>query len=325
MPTQIDKDYLRSFQNYLMQCNNIIVLVGAGLSAASGVQTYQNSSGYWKDFHSIDISTPDAFLDNPGLVWQFYSWRRHRALKAKPNKGHYAIAALSEKFNSANNNERKRKNNKQCLTINQNVDGLNLRAGHDKANLLELHGNLFDLRCTDFFCSYRESNNFEHPLTQALGLVDDESDKGDDTYEEHNRNKKRRLDREKGKVNTNLSKEDLPACPRCGGLLRPGVVWFGESIPLKAINTIDDFFVSNKIDLILVVGTSGKMWPAIGYVERVRLQGGKIAIFNTEVNSDEISNDKDCWGFEGDASETLGIALEPVIGRNYVPRNYRKR
>lgn len=343
MSSKIDKDELRRFHNYLVQCKNIIVLIGSGLSASSGLETFQHSSGFWREFHSIDVSTPDAFLDNPGLVWQFYSWRRRKALKAKPNKGHYAIAELAARFN---NNNRDHGKKKQCLTINQNVDGLNVRAGHDKRNLLELHGNLFSLKCTDFFCNYTESNNFEHPLTKALQVYDSDNESGNNDYDDDdgsddqlknnshdhdkNNNKKRKKrkvgDSAKQEINLNLSKDELPRCPACGGLLRPGVIWFGESIPLRTIDRIDDFYLQNKVDLVLVVGTSGQMWPAVGYVERARLQGLKIAVFNTSINQAEIAKDKDhCWGFEGDAAETLPQALEPIIGRNYVPRDYRRR
>lgn len=277
-------DY-KQFQDYLVQCRSVLVLIGSGLSALSGLDTFENSAGYWRNFHSIDLSTPDAFLDDPGLVWQFYNWRRQQALDSRPNRGHFALAEFSRRFK------------RNCLSISLNVDGLNHRAGQDK--LLELHGNLFSLKCTDFFCNYSERDNFDYDLLPSILGKDRE-------------------------VILGVSKDQLPRCGKCGGLLRPGVTWFGESIPLKLIDTVDDFLIHNKVDLIIVVGTSGKVWPAVGYVERVKLQGGKIAVFNREINQDEVAKDN-VWGFEGDAMETLPRALEVVIGEKYMPRDYQRR
>lgn len=64
----------------------------------------------WRTFDAMSLATPEAFSENPGLVWQFYSYRRHMALHAKPNRAHYALAKLAKK----NNN---------FITLSQNVDG----------------------------------------------------------------------------------------------------------------------------------------------------------------------------------------------------------
>lgn len=57
-----------------------------------------------------------------------------------------------------------------------------------------------------------------------------------------------------------LALSDLPKCPQCKtGLLRPGVVWFGESLPHDVLNTVNDYMSDGqKIDLIMVIGTSSK-------------------------------------------------------------------
>lgn len=64
----------------------------------------------WKQHRAQSLADPDAFEENPGLVWQFYAARRHMALRAEPNPGHVALAKLAEK-----------KKDFVCLT--QNVDG----------------------------------------------------------------------------------------------------------------------------------------------------------------------------------------------------------
>ncbi|QPG74251.1 hypothetical protein FOA43_001576 [Brettanomyces nanus] len=263
------------------KCKTILALVGAGLSAASGLPTFRGSGGYWRKYNSIDLATPDAFYSNPGLVWQFYAHRRHMALNAEPNDGHNALAKLSH-VKGIN-----------FLTISQNVDGLSQRGGQDPQTLLEFHGSLFELQCTEFSCSYVEKNNFEDPLTGSLDLQNFGS---------------------KNHPLPSLEIDQLPHCPRCRkGLLRPGVLWFGESLPLQAVDKADEFIVRNGVDLILVIGTSRTIWPAASYVDIVKNQGGKIAIFNTERDELESSEDCNSWQFIGDCAKTLPLALAPLI------------
>lgn len=99
-----------SFAQHLKQSNHILALCGAGLSAASGLPTFRGAGGLWRSHDAISLATHEAFTRDPGLVWQFYSYRRHMALQAKPNPAHYALAELA-----------RRKEN--FLTLTQNVDG----------------------------------------------------------------------------------------------------------------------------------------------------------------------------------------------------------
>jgi NAD+-dependent protein deacetylase sirtuin 5 len=107
MPAQTD---FESFSEHLRNSTRILALCGAGLSQASGLPTFRGAGGLWRTHVATDLATPEAFETDPGLVWQFYSYRRHMALMAKPNAAHYALAELAR---------RKR----GFLTITQNVDG----------------------------------------------------------------------------------------------------------------------------------------------------------------------------------------------------------
>lgn len=295
---------LVEFQEHLMNSKRIVALVGAGLSVSSGLPTFRGSQGLWKNFNMIDLATPDAFYIDPGLVWQFYSWRRINALKAKPNKGHIALAKLS-KLNSI-----------EFITITQNVDGLLIRAGHPKEKLHEIHGSLFDLRCTSFMCNYVDHDNFTNPLTKALADTEFEYDKSGRKRKIIDEEEVNKLSPQFAPVKQ-IPEEELPQCPVCedGSLLRPGVVWFGESLPLQTIDKIDNFIELDKIDLILVIGTSGTVYPANSYVDRIKLKGGKVAIFNTDIEAEVLNGEEgDTWGFQGDAAELLPIALKPLIG-----------
>jgi len=101
---------LESFSAHLQSSKRILALLGAGLSASSGLPTFRGAGGLWRNHEATRLATPEAFAADPGLVWQFYSYRRHMALQAKPNKAHYALAELARKKGG-------------FVTLSQNVDG----------------------------------------------------------------------------------------------------------------------------------------------------------------------------------------------------------
>ncbi|AMD18898.1 HBL004Wp [Eremothecium sinecaudum] len=334
-------DPLLQFEKHIKHAKKILCVAGAGLSASSGIPTFQSMKGTWRGFTSLDLATPEAFHDNPSLVWIFYSARRYTAMKAKPNNGHFALAELSKRLKDAN---------KDILIVSQNVDGLLKRAGLPSETEVELHGSLFDYRCTEFHCSFTGRNDKSLFLTPILReVVPREAPKlkpcstRSDLIGKQSV-KRLKVNREgEYKTSTLLDdltnssdfeplpqidvKEGLPLCPKCQGLLRPGVVWYGESLPLCQMDKVDQFIsTGGKVDLVFVIGTSGKVWPAMGYVERVKKSGGHVAIFNTDIqNIDDIRNDKHTWGFQGDAVELLPKVLQPIIGIQYKPRDYLRR
>jgi len=110
----------------------IAVLTGAGISAESGVPTFRGPGGLWREFRPEDLATPEAFANDPRLVWEWYDWRRQKIAAAKPNLGHYALVTLEKRA-------------PELTLITQNVDGLHPLAG--SRNLLEIHGNLWRTRC----------------------------------------------------------------------------------------------------------------------------------------------------------------------------------
>jgi NAD-dependent SIR2 family protein deacetylase len=114
-----------------------------------------------------------------------------------------------------------------------------------------------------------------------------------------------------------LALRDLPTCPSCQkGLLRPGVVWFGEMLPEKTLQSIDNWISSSpSIDLIMVIGTSARVYPAAGYVDRARQKGAKVAVFNTDADDVPAGGlQRGDWMFQGDAAVILPELLKPIIG-----------
>ena len=180
-----------------------VVFTGAGISADSGIPTFRGPGGLWRNFRAEDLATPRAFRSDPALVWEWYEWRRGLIRDAKPNAAHEAVARLPD-----------------SVVVTQNVDNLHARAGSPQ--IIELHGNIFRVRCTaERTTTFRENAFAEIP----------------------------------------------PHC-ECGALLRPDVVWFGENLPDDAVTRAVSAIRAS--DLLLVIGTSGVVYPAAGFVQMHR-------------------------------------------------------
>ena len=124
---------IKKVKDELARAERVAVLTGAGISAESGVPTFRGADGIWKNYRATELATPEAFSRDPELVWEFYNWRRDLIGKVTYNAAHKALVDLEEKV-------------PHFTLITQNVDGLHLLAG--SRNLLELHGNLWKVRCT---------------------------------------------------------------------------------------------------------------------------------------------------------------------------------
>jgi NAD-dependent deacetylase len=129
--SQLDK--ISMVKTRLADCERVVVLTGAGISAESGVPTFRGKDGLWRQYRATDLATPEAFTRDPQLVWEFYNWRRELLAPLRPNAAHLALAELEARL-------------PQFLLITQNIDGLHQAAG--SRNLLELHGNIWWVRCT---------------------------------------------------------------------------------------------------------------------------------------------------------------------------------
>ncbi|KAM4063093.1 sir2 family protein [Hirsutella rhossiliensis] len=285
---------VEAFHEALRSSRRILALCGAGLSASSGLPTFRGSGGYWRSHDATKLATPRAFKADPGMVWLFYGYRRHICLRAKPNAAHRALAALARE-------------NRDFLCLTQNVDNLSQRAGHPPQQLSTLHGSLFDIKCSADGCDWMQRNNQDDPFCPALAPASEDPPPGEalPLLDPYHRIK-------------HISEEDLPACPQCkAGLQRPGVVWFGEALDNDMLKGIGEWMGKDKVDLMLVVGTSAQVWPAAGYISQAQRCGARIATVNLEAE-DEAELERigpGDFAFGRDAAECLPLLLEPVIGR----------
>jgi len=215
---------IKALRDALAKAERITALTGAGISAESGVPTFRGADGLWRNFNVTELATPHAFARNPELVWEFYNWRRNLITGLTFNPGHKALVDLEARV-------------PHFTLITQNVDGLHLKAG--SKNLLEIHGNLWKVRCTK--C---------HTVTLDLS--------------------------------SNMG--PLPKCKQCGGLLRPHVVWFGESLEYALLNRAVE--AAHSCQVMLVIGTSAIVQPAASLAFEAEETGAVLA----EINLEETPN-----------------------------------
>ncbi|CUA67102.1 NAD-dependent protein deacylase [Rhizoctonia solani] len=293
-----------AFREVLRTARNVVILAGAGLSAASGIPTYRGSGGLWKSYDPAQLATFDAFRSNPGLVWMFYKDRIEQCRNARPNAAHRSLASLALPSVQARILPSLEPRATPPLLVTQNFDGLSVQALNDleselspeqlstaRSRLIEMHGSAFRTVCMQCKCTKMNQEPLSCPAF-------------DDEYAVP----------ESGVIPV----EDLPKCGgrewagsnrygRCGGLLRPGVVWFGEAPEHQG----EIARVFNWADVLLVVGTSALVHPAAGYVKTVKNNGGKVAIFNIEASSQD--NDAN-FVFLGPCEETLPAVLGTADG-----------
>jgi NAD-dependent deacetylase len=192
--------------------SRVVILSGAGLSAASGVPTFRDADGLWEGHRVEDVATPEAWFRDRETVRRFYNERRISCAAVEPNPGHFALARLQLKWGID-----------RVVLVTQNIDGLLTAAG--AADVIEMHGTLHDLRC---------EVSVDHARVPISGPQDADA-----------------------------------TCARCGGALRPDVVWFGERP--YALDRIGE--AVSACTTFLSVGTSGVVYPAAGLAARAASRG----------------------------------------------------
>jgi NAD-dependent protein deacetylase/lipoamidase len=229
----------------------VLVITGAGVSAESGIPTFRGKDGYWRNLDPIKLATPEAFARDPELVWQWYRERRYRICNAQPNAAHEEIANLAQDAD-------------EFLLVTQNVDDLQERAGLAKAEMVQIHGDIFTTRCSRCrwraeLCDAETSDNREKSgLAGARPSIIEFSEQ------------------KQGQEN------GVPKCTKCGALMRPGVVWFGEPLPLHEIERVENYLQRDPCGVVLVVGTTATFGYIIDWALRASRRGGELIEVNPE-------------------------------------------
>ena len=128
-------------RDILCTSRKLVVFTGAGVSADSGIPTFRGhgTESFWGKYDPMKLASPQGFLSDPKLVYDWYNWRRSQLPQVKPNPAHEAIGRLQQGG---------------AVVITQNVDDLHERVAPADAAILKLHGTIVEDKC--FQCNHRE-------------------------------------------------------------------------------------------------------------------------------------------------------------------------
>jgi NAD-dependent SIR2 family protein deacetylase len=241
-------DY-RGLRDFVERHRRLFVLTGAGCSTHSGIPDYRDADGQWKRAQPM---TFQAFMGAEAARRRYWArslvgWRRFR--EARPNDAHRALARLE----AAGGSE---------ILVTQNVDRLHQAAG--SAGVIDLHGRLDLVRCMS--CERRTPREDMQARMDRLNpdwLAREAADAPDGDAD---------LDE------ADFASFAVPPCPRCGGVLKPDVVFFGENVPRERID--DASARLRQADAMLIVGSSLMVYSGFRFVERAIAAGKPAAAVN---------------------------------------------
>lgn len=266
----------------LLAGKRVVALTGAGCSTESGIPDYRGPGTRARARNPVQHR---ALVGDPRARQRYWArsmlgWPRFCC--ARPNPAHLALAALERAKVLAG-------------VITQNVDGLHQAAGSER--VIELHGALARVRCLgcgDVVSRAAVQQRLES-LNPAFGARPVELAPDGDSE----------LDGEL------VSAFCVPECARCGGVLKPDVVFFGDNVPRPIVDAA--FAMLEQGEALLVVGTSLAVFSGLRFVRRAAEQSRPIALVNLgESRGDALASVR----VEAKAGETLPLLAVALIERS---------
>lgn len=265
IPPTFSDDAAAVLADWLRAHRRIFVLTGAGCSTGSGIPDYRDASGAWKRSAPV---TWQAFLREPATRARY--WARSligwpRIASAAPNPTHRALATLEARGTLP-------------LLVTQNVDRLHQRAG--SRAVVDLHGRIDRVRCLGCgACIDRaviqdelSARNPGWAAREATTAPDGDADVED------------------------TAGFRVPECRACGGMLKPDVVFFGESVPRERVDQAQQAL--RDADAMLVVGSSLMVYSGYRFARMASEAGLPLAILTRgQTRADALATlklDADC-------------------------------
>ncbi len=237
-------------RDWLRRHPRLFVVTGAGCSTGAGIPDYRDENGDWKRPRPV---TYQAFMGDAATRRRYWA----RSLVgwpvmggARPGAAHHALARLERQGRIE-------------LLLTQNVDGLHHAAGSRR--VIDLHGRIDTVRCMD--CEARTPRaELQRELLRRnpawAALSASAAPDGDADLQ-----------------GRDFQSFDVPPCPRCGtGLLKPDVVFFGESVPRGRVDAAHAAL--GRADAVLVAGSSLMVYSGYRFVQAAAQRGLPVAAIN---------------------------------------------
>jgi NAD-dependent SIR2 family protein deacetylase len=240
---------LGQLEQFVRRHPRLLVLSGAGVSTACGIPDYRDEDGDWKRAQPVQYGD---FVRHPHVRRRYWAralvgWSRFAA--AQPGPAHLALARLEELGHVHH-------------LVTQNVDRLHQRAGSRR--VIDLHGRLDRVECLDCRAELPRDRLQQELAARNPGFRDLEAavaPDGDALLE-----------------GVDFDAFQVPECDRCGGTLKPAVVFFGESVPRDRV--ADAFARLEESDAVLVVGSSLMIWSGYRFCRAAALSHKPVAAVN---------------------------------------------
>lgn len=249
-PAILDPDTAQAqLAEFLLRNRPVLALSGAGISTASGIGDYRDLNGAYKRPPPVTIQ---AFLASAAARQRYwarsmYGWPVFS--QAAANSAHGALAQLEQ-------------SGMVGALITQNVDGLHQQAGHRR--VLELHGNLHRVTCLECGAS-RDRESIQSWLESAnahlLGQQPQLAPDGDADLSD-----------------AELDRVAVPCCEQCGGVVKPDVVFFGDSVSAATVAQAYAWIDSQRA--LLILGSSVMIHSSYRFCRRAQQRGMPMAALN---------------------------------------------
>jgi NAD-dependent SIR2 family protein deacetylase len=189
--SQIDSAILARARQWVQEADSLIVTAGAGMGIDSGLPDFRGNEGFWKAYPPLakagiafmDIANGEAFGEDPALSWGFYGHRLALYRETVPHAGFALLCELA------------RKKPQGMFVFTSNVDGQFQKAGVDEDRIVECHGSIHHLQCSD------DCAGMIWPADEVAPQVD--------------------------MAHCRLT-SPLPLCPACGAVARPNILMFND-------------------------------------------------------------------------------------------------
>ena len=248
----VSEESLEQVERFLANSNRLFVLTGAGISTESGIKDYRSAG---VGLYATSSSRPTNYSDflRSASVRQRY-WARNTTAwpffsSFQPNSSHQALATLEHR-------------GRLHWLVTQNVDSLHLKAGSRR--LTELHGTMASVTCLDCRTVWsrdevQDKIFRENPSWDAKpeGFAPDA-----DVFVSQDE----------------IDKFRTPQCDRCGGILKPDVVFFGDTVPRQRVEEITRRLEDS--DACLVVGSTVETYSSFRHVRHCKTLGMPLLIIN---------------------------------------------